>query len=283
MEIRLPQIWVLMVLALAGCAAPRQATQPPPDQPHLRVMTYNVNYGLAGDVSTVEAITAGDAGLVLLQETTPAWEKVLRARFRDAYPHMEFRHCCGAGGLAVLSKYPLKAKEYIKAPRGGWFPGWRLVVESPIGPLQVLNVHLRPPVSDSGSVASGYFTTDTIRRTQMAAYWKRVESELPTVVAGDFNEDVDGDAVEFLAARGLESVLPEFAPSADTWRWQTSVGRLESRLDHIAYDRKLRALNAAVVDQGRSDHLPVVATFVRASDPAPAQRDEAGSVGSLSW
>jgi vancomycin resistance protein VanJ len=274
----------LVLLFLASCASPRPSSEPAADQPHVRVMTYNVNYGVAGDPSTVEAIRQGEAGVVFLQETTPAWEQALRQQLAEEYPHMVFRHCCGAGGLAVLSKFPLRAAEYMKAPEGGWFPGWRVLVDSPIGELQALNVHLRPPVSDSGSVVAGYFSTGEIRQRQIEAYWQKIDPDLPTLVVGDFNEDTGGRAVKFLAAQGLQSVLPDFEPSADTWRWTTSVGQIESRLDHVTHDRRLRPLGARVIQAGRSDHLPVVATFVAAqADPLNEgeQADEPSSGGSL--
>ncbi|MFP4600888.1 MAG: endonuclease/exonuclease/phosphatase family protein [Persicimonas sp.] len=260
---------LLTLILAASCANPRARSEPAEDQPHLRVMTYNVNYGLAGDAETVEAIRQGGAGVVFLQETTPAWEQVLREQLGGDYPHMVFRHCCGAGGLAVLSKFPLQAAEYMQAPEGGWFPGWRVLVDSPIGQLQALNVHLRPPVSDSGSVVLGYFSTGEVRRRQIEGFWRKIDPGLPTLVVGDFNEDTGGDAVEFLATRGLQSVLPEFEPAADTWRWQTSLGQLDSRLDHVTYDRRLRALDARALQAGRSDHLPVVATFVASEAEEP--------------
>jgi len=59
-------------------------------------------------------------------------------------------------------------------------------------------------------------------------------------------------------------VLPEYAPNAKTWRWQVGALHLSAQLDHIAYDAALEPLDAAVLQRGESDHLPVVATFVRA-------------------
>lgn len=278
-------IILLAALSLTGCATARQPREPSPDKPHLRVMTYNVNYGLAGEPTTLAAIAKGGADLVVLEETTPAWEALIRRTLADAYPHMAFRHCCGAGGLAVLSKYPIRSQKYLTPPQGGWFPGWRFVADTPLGPVQVLGVHLRPPVSEGGSVVSGYFTTSSVRRDQISDYWSTLDPALPTLVMGDFNEDVDGDAVQFLSAKGLRSVLPEFEPGADTWRWQTSLGQVNSRLDHIAYDRRrLVALSAHVVEAGRSDHLPVVATFERAEQPVELPEQTSGgslSIGSI--
>ncbi len=256
---------VLSILAIAACVRPtRTARAPRPGRPSVTVMTFNVNFGLAGDRNTVDAIRQGGADVVLLQETTPEWEQALRADLHGPYPRMAFRHCCRAGGLGVLSKWPFREMDYIPAP-SGWFPAWRLIVETPLGGLQVLVVHLRPPVSDAGSYVSGYFNTPPIREREIAAYFGRLDPSLPTIVAGDFNEGDGGRAVAFLAARNLRSVLPEFHPEADTWRWTTSVGTIRGRLDHILYDPRLDPLDARVLPFGRSDHLPVVVTFERAS------------------
>ena len=86
----------------------------------------------------------------------------------------------------------------------------------------------------------------------------------PTIVAGDFNEAESGKAVSFLEQRGLSSVLTEFHPGANTWRWNTPVGSVSAQLDHITYDQTLTPLNAYVVREGRSDHFPVVAVFAQA-------------------
>jgi endonuclease/exonuclease/phosphatase family metal-dependent hydrolase len=258
---RLAQLAVCLLLA--GCARPL----PAPDRargPAVRVMTYNVNFGIAGDGETIAAIAGGGADLVFLQETTPTWEAVLRRELGARYPHQAYRHSGGAGGLAILSRHRFREAACIAAP-GEWFPAWRVVVESPLGPLQVLQVHLRPPVSDRGSWVSGYFTTGGYRRGEIAHFARGLRRDLPTLVLGDFNEAAGGKAVRFLEEQhGLRDALERFSPGATTWQWQTSVGRIRLQLDHILHDARLRALDARVLRVGRSDHYPVVATFVRA-------------------
>ncbi len=265
-------IWLSVLAAPligASCAEkPLRAARAPMDgQRSLAVLSYNLNYGLAGDAQTLDAIAQQPSGLVLLQETTEAWEVALRQRFGAEYPYIHFRHCCLAGGLGVMSKYELTELEYIEPPPGGWFPGWRLRVESPLGPLQVLNVHLRPQLGDGGAnvagVLSGMVTTPRIRRSQIAHYTANLEPGMPTLVAGDFNESEQGAALRWLEQRGLHTSLPDFTHD-DTWSWQTSVGRVSRRFDHIAYSRELSVLTAGVVKAGNSDHLPVFAVLERA-------------------
>ena len=171
---------------------------------------------------------------------------------------MAFHHSAGAGGLAVLSRYPFTGE--VLASTGGWFPAWRLTVSSPIGPLQVLQLHLRPPVSDGGSWVQGYFTTRGFRRQEAERFAGPLDLTLPTLVVGDFNEKHQ-QAIGYFESRGLRSVLEQYQPSAITWRWDTSIGRITHRLDHILYSPRLLPLDARVVQAGRSDHLPVVAEF----------------------
>jgi endonuclease/exonuclease/phosphatase (EEP) superfamily protein YafD len=249
-----------MVLACAQSA--RTPAEPLVDQPALRVMSYNVNYGVAGDRPTLDAIRRGQADIVFLQETNVAWERQLR-ELEDVYPHMIFHHAQGAGGYAFLSKFPFEHRS-IEAHPESWFPAGYAVFETPIGKVQGLNVHLRPPFSDGGSIVAGYFTTPATRQAEIEHFTKDVAADMPLIVAGDFNEDASGGAVRLLEARGLASAVEAFRPGADTWRWNTSVGTISSQLDHVLHSPELQPLNADVRDQGNSDHLPVVATFVAA-------------------
>jgi endonuclease/exonuclease/phosphatase (EEP) superfamily protein YafD len=252
-------------LALTTCAHPsRVARAPAAGEAVLRVMTYNINYGIPGDFQTLAAIRDADADLVLLQETTPEWEAALRSELAPRYPFMSFHACCGAGGLGVLAKQPFEEKDYLEGPAGGWFPALRLVAQTPLGPVQLLSVHLRPQLSDTGSVVSGYLKTPPIREAEAATFLESLDRALPTLVAGDFNESNSGRAVRLLAENGLVSALPEFSPGQRTWRWPTSFGDVSGQLDHIAYDRHLEPLDVRALEEGRSDHLPLVGVFRRA-------------------
>jgi endonuclease/exonuclease/phosphatase (EEP) superfamily protein YafD len=230
----------------------------------LRLMTYNVNYANPDPGSALEAIARADVDIVLLQEITSEWRRLLAERLSKQYPHAVYRiHTRAAGGLAVLSKLPISAEELLPSPERGWFPAQRLVIEAGWGALQILHVHLRPAI-DGGSWVRGFMTTPPLRRREIETYWKHVVKDVPTLVAGDFNEaPTTGSALDFLAQHGLSRVETK---GPTTWRYQvTSQGQtsdlIKLDIDYVLVDQMLIARDGIVVDEGRSDHRPVIVTI----------------------
>jgi endonuclease/exonuclease/phosphatase (EEP) superfamily protein YafD len=256
----------VIVLLGAGCFShpTRRPLAIDPKVAHVSVMTFNVNFGLAGDATTLAAVAQQNADVVFLQETTPHWEAVLRLQCGTEYPHIQFKHPegGGAGGLGVMSKLPIEQVEDL--PAKNWFPAQRIVLSSSLGRLQVLNVHLRPPISDRGSAVSGYFTTPPVRAEEISTFAAALDKSLPTLIVGDFNENERGRAVQWLTENGYKSALPEFQPDAQTWRWRTSYIALTGRYDHLCYNAHLTPLRVEVRQAGRSDHLPVIGVFALA-------------------
>lgn len=253
---------LFIALLCLSCASAQVPREPAPNQPAVTVMTWNVNFGLRGDALSLAVITEAQADVIVLQETTPAWERSL-APLKERYPHQRWFHVRGgAGGMAVLSRLPLVSEPVPAGP--GWFDALRIELESPIGPLEALVVHLRPPVSDGGSFISGHFSTPKIRTAELMHHAAHLQGDAPLIVLGDFNEDEDGASIGWISKdKGLSNALMRFAPGAHTWRWPTRLLTLEDTLDHVLYDGRLECLSAKVIREGRSDHFPVVATFVR--------------------
>jgi endonuclease/exonuclease/phosphatase family metal-dependent hydrolase len=252
---------------MAPFASAPQPVQVTPDATatKLRVMTYNVNFGLRGERSGIDAIKAGSPDVVFLQETTPEWERALIKDLGATYPHHRFeatRNEWIAGGLGVMSRWPIRTIERLDEGPGPFF-AHRVVIDAPGGAFQTLNLHLRPPMSDSGSWVVGFFSTRAHREKEALAHVAKLDPKLPALAVGDFNEEDEGMAIAVFKARGFTSALPLFQPNATTWQWPVGGGTLRFRLDHVMYDQHFRAIAAAVVDQGRSDHAPVWADLER--------------------
>jgi endonuclease/exonuclease/phosphatase family metal-dependent hydrolase len=258
--------WLAFILVAGltcGCGTTRIATVP--DAPHIRVLTYNVNWGGARPDLAVEIIRRSGAEIVCLQETTPQWAHYLRQTLGRDYRFMQFRDSQNrmGGGLGFLAKVPAREVAYIPSETT-WFDGWIMQFETAIGAVQVINVHLRPPISDRGSWVSGYFTTDDDRRLEMEKFYARRESQTPTVVLGDFNDGESSAVVRWLEGKGLRNALPQFDRYHPTWQWQTSVVTLKRRMDHIFYSPEFDCAAARVIPGGASDHFPVEAILAKA-------------------
>ena len=238
---------------VAASVRAASATKPKPKP--MRIMTYNVNYGLAGDQDTLEAIRAGDADLVLLQETNSAWRQAIEGALAADYPHSRFRDWGLAGGLGVLSRWPIREEHFTPSPHG-WFPAWRLIIDTPRGALQVFNLHLRPPLSARGTFLDRFTITAKHRVKEITSYFQHVDPAIPALFAGDFNEDAQGGAIAFLRKNGYRDVMGDILPDTPTWRWDTPMGKVHWQLDHVVYGRGLRARTVKVLQAGRSDHLP---------------------------
>jgi endonuclease/exonuclease/phosphatase family metal-dependent hydrolase len=229
----------------------------------LRLMTYNLNYGNPDPKSALDAIARADVDVVLLQEVTSEWKRLLSEALAPLYPHAMYRlHTRAAGGLAVLSKLPIHAEEVFASPERGWFPAERLVLETSFGALQILHVHLRPAI-DGGSWLKGFMTTPPLRRREIESYWKKLTRDMPTIVAGDFNEDTRGAAISYLTKHGMSRVDTK---GPTTWHYEmTSNGKtsdlLKLDIDHVMVDRRLSGRDGTVLDEGASDHRPVVVTI----------------------
>lgn len=251
-------VWLVGLLAATtGCTkAPLAATGP-----EFTVATYNVNFGMPRALDAVAAIRATGADLVCLQETSPDWELLIRSHLPNVYPHMMFKHVGAAGGQAILAKAPFEEIVYDR-PAAGWFPGWVVRARTALGDVQVLNVHLRPPLREDGGVSAGvYLKTRDTRRSEIEALYSHLDPQQPALVMGDFNEGDGGLAVSYLKDKQFGDALPQFAPWAHTWRWRVGLVTLTDRFDHILYSAHLECLHASVLNQGASDHLPVVARF----------------------
>ncbi len=254
---------VVVSAQLAGCEAPPHVLRDraADDPTQLRVMTLNVHYG-SQPAASAEAISRGNADIICLQESTPAWEEYARTSLKDRYPHVIFHHEEYAGGMAVLSRYPLKELFYEQPP-AGWFHGLGVTTQTPIGEMKLLDIHLRPPAKGRLGYLN-YFRLSTIHPQEIEALHKKLaetESALPAIILGDFNEGDDGAAMKWLEKRNLADALGPFDSSTKTWHGKALGISFSERCDHILTPAQLKCVDAAVLKLGASDHYPVVAVM----------------------
>jgi len=235
-----------------------------PDEPFLKVVTYNINWGGRGWKLIGDYLEKADADIIFLQETQDEWEEYLKLRLSHKYPYSEFRHYSGAGGIAFMSKYKLSNVKVIK-PENGWFPALTADIETKIGKVRLLNVHLRPPLSENGSATvSALYNSPEIHQKELKQFITETGKSFPLIIAGDFNEHEKGRGLQFLFENGFTDALSLYDQNSDTWIWELGYGlQLDDRYDHLIFNKHLKCTGAEVFHiNNASDHMPVTGVFV---------------------
>ncbi len=251
------------MMLLVGCASLPEPDLAP-SEPALRVVTYNINWGGPNPQQVARFLLHADADIICLQETHRQWEAFLRTRLADSYPYNSFHSSGGAGGIAFMSKHPLSNVRLLKAD-AGWFPALIADVKTELSSVQVLNVHLKPPLNDDASVTvSAYYESPEIHRRELTYFLQSADMDAPLIIAGDFNENERRKAIRGLLRDGFTDALSLFDKTSETWSWRLLPGfTLKNRYDHILFNRHFRCTGAKMVDVRANDHRPVLAVLVR--------------------
>jgi len=267
------------LVMIGGCRQIDSACRPDfaPGRPHLSVVTYNVNYGVAQPENVIRYLADSNASVICLQETHSRWERLLKPALEQIYPHSHFQEWQVAGGMALLSRYELGAVRVIQ-PEVGWWPALLVEVETPAGAIQILNVHLKPPITERGGVSvSAYCRAPGIHRDELAGFLRHVDPRRPLIIAGDFNENEVGLAMRSLFDQGFASALSAYDRRSKTWRWKVWPGIVvNDRYDHIMYSDHLDCTGAEVVQVSGSDHMPVRAVMVSKESVVAAMESVGG-------
>lgn len=262
----------LLLLLTAACATPRPDTAAAPAWRELRVLVLNMHAGAdaagARNLDRVAALVGETAAdVVLLQEVDSVTRRSggvdqaaelarstgFHARFGNALAYQG-----GGYGIATLSRFPVRSSRLIRLPvdppqeRSGGSREPRgvlhVIVETPGGPLHVLNTHLDPSGDDRWRRQEGDSVLAVARR--LAA------DGLPVLAGGDFNATPDSDAQRALRAGGLRDLWPGCG-SGDGLTYPASGPT--KRIDYLyAVGAGVECSAARVVRSDASDHLGVL-------------------------
>ncbi|MEV4515797.1 endonuclease/exonuclease/phosphatase family protein [Dactylosporangium sp. NPDC049525] len=229
--------------------------------------------------------------IVCLQEVLHRGSARLLRQVTPGYAH---RAATGvtvlAGGLMLLSRWPIRRHRFARYPMTRPLrtellmrKGAQLaVVETPAGPLAVVNTHLSANRDDDWSEGNRYTGIIRGELDRLARLVAGFEPALPAVVVGDFNVPRDSPVfTRFAAAAGLRDVLAgdtstTFRP---TPRWPAPPA-LDQVLIRAAADRPVTVRartvlqDAVRVADGRelflSDHYGIEANLSFGPPPGSA-------------
>jgi endonuclease/exonuclease/phosphatase family metal-dependent hydrolase len=264
---------VLLPLAWGGVG---MADDDPGSGAALRVVSYNIRHGVGMDGKldldrTAAVLRRLEPDLVALQEVDETCRRsggVDQAAALGKALGMEHRfgefmdHDGGRYGLAVLSRFPIRATRRHELPRGAE-PRCALEVEVEVPGLEL-------PVSFT--CVHNDWTQEAIRASQMRALVEALGDRRPTIVAGDYNGEPGDASLGLLREAGWRILAKDGGPKeAQTW----PADALSQEIDYVA-ERGLPGYSVShdVIDEAvASDHRPILAVFtfaVAVGEPAAA-------------
>lgn len=246
----------------AGAAAPRL----PGDA--LTLMTVNLWEYNASPRRLAESMLAADAEVLLIQEFTPAWQRVILETLGDRYPHRAWTKRCDAFGMAVLSKRP-----FVEPVRSDFTPGshdipqMRAVVEVDARRVVIYNIHLAPPRRLS------FFATQNRQFAALLDLFAREND--PLIVGGDWNfSDIADHAFRMKSAGFTDAWAQAGAGRGATWPgdcgWFRRLAGL--RIDHIFLNGGLVCAEVRTTEACGSDHVPMIARIGFAKESSARRR-----------
>jgi len=268
-------IGIVCLLLLQGCISfnPKHISyQDFGSKPNdtFRIASYNIDWGDSGwphnnRLETIHAIKIVNADVILFQESSRSWKKILLRELGQQYPYYIFEQVEGRG-IAILSKFPITTKKYLTSS-SGWYPAWVGEVDTKWGKFSLANFYLIPTIlsKDAPKHIKPYsiWEAQSIRTQQINEYFLQLKDDLPLIIAGDFNQDtrgVDDDMFKELGFGKAESYLQE---PINTWYWPVGPFYVVDYFDHVYYQTsEFKVVNVQVLQEGASDHFPIVVDFV---------------------
>jgi endonuclease/exonuclease/phosphatase (EEP) superfamily protein YafD len=259
-------IALLLVLGpvMGGALSLRSLVTQPIATPLLRVLTFNVEGGRLVAFSIDALLREVQADLVGFQECGATFRQEL-LKLRE----WAVVDTSGAS-LCFLSRYPLDTAVVVmpaKAFRdaGGAASAARYVVRTPGGSVAVFNVHLETPrhgveflFSDPERAPAEIEGNTLLRQTESRVVRRWADSTSgPRIVMGDFN--LPAESAIFREFWGdLEDA---WSGGGNGFGFTKDNGWIRVRIDHILASEDLTVVEAKVLRDVGSDHLPLLGVY----------------------
>ena len=228
----------------------------------IKVVSFNVNLHNQALEKTMALIEKRDADVILIQEATDEFEKASRILTPQGYQHSWFtgEDLDSGGGFAVISKFPIVEKEFIRKTTG-MFGAQSFGVRIEGVTIQFVNIHLNPadlprPFNRS-SAMHAMMQNNKPQVLELRNILKRCKPDRPPVIAGDLNSRPSMSAYKQLNSRGFIDAhlsIDATANAISTWKMVVDGELLQARFDYVFHNGELEAQTFKVVENKHSDH-----------------------------
>ena len=232
---------VAVDLLLAGfLLAPLTLSQTPgtAETADLRIALHNVHTANRDFATALANLEEADPDVMAILEVDEGWENAILQHFPDhrviASPRRD------NFGIALVSRIPIRGEGLWGAPPLD-APSIDVILATPRGPVRLLVTHPMPPLSEDWWHA---------RNTQLEAVLARAaSSEIPVVIAGDFNLTPTSPSWSRLVGNSLmrRAGLP-------LGTWPVWLGPVGLPIDHVLTGPGLSVAESSILPGAGSDH-----------------------------
>lgn len=248
---------VAVNLLLLGVEIPWTATNAVQSSTRLRIVSCNVQGGHADLTALSEFARKGSADVILLQENSA--EAVQAVVWPGDW------HRLGIHGIAVLSRFPIRAVEQTLPEGDGGAPlAMHVTLATPAGDLQISSVHLSTPRDALEAMLDHKWGGADSARENIARRDREskllsgaiAQSTLPVIVAGDFNLPVDSRIYRDHWGGRFGNAFSDAGWGLGYTKYTRRFG---IRIDHVLSSSHWRTVECRVGPDIGSDHRPVFA------------------------
>ena len=216
--------------------------------------SHNVRFGHGRVDREAEQIRAVDADVIVLQEADADFVRRLSEHLGpEAYPYVAQAASEQTLSLAILSRFPLVDIVDTTTTKVDTNPTLATTIDSPIGLLKLVNVHLSAPINGID-----------IKRWN-AEYDELIAAGPQTdVLVGDFNSTRAHRRFRQLVDQGYRDAHKEAGCGlVATWS-PRRFGPSLFHLDHVLVASNIHVVRAGTLDRAGSDHRAVIAVLTAA-------------------
>ena len=239
------------VLAIAPYGPGLFSAPAPAATTPVRLIAANLHYSQEDPTAARAYLARQSADLLVLSEFTPRWRQKL-SDLERTYPYFALRTRWNPWGIAVYSKYPIRAIENLDLG-DDVSSHLRILVQLPAGLAEIYAVHFTSPSSPSQAQQ---------RNTQLRKLAERLaaaDPALPRIVAGDFNSTPYSPFFGDLLRDG--SLRDGGRPFGLNATWPTWLAPPWIPIDHCLVGGPVLVTRVAVGPRIGSDHLPLECSF----------------------
>lgn len=240
-------IFIANFWELAPFLLPAESTVHGPHSHTLRIVTLNLHWRNDDPQATVEFIHQSTPDIIVLEEVTENWQRVLQGLISE-FPHQRISTHKGVFGIAILSRFPLLESLVIESPSARTPSILAKLKWKSDRVITVIASHTLPPTSRARARQRNAQLNELAALIQQQAQ--------PIIVAGDLNITPWSPWFQdLLTTTKLQDNRKGFGIQATFPSWQPC---LRIPIDHVLTSPEIETISFQAGPYLGSDHLPVV-------------------------